>query len=349
MKYLIFVAKYFKYKIPIWTSPRRRKILKSWEKFSEQRPLRLGLETISACNSRCVFCAYKKSTPDGKVLSIPLFNKICAEFSALGGGRIGFDPLMADPLLDPHLLERLELIKKDYPNISTHMFTNAIHFKNFSDDELESIINGVEILDISIGGLEREDYKIMFGVDQFDSVWKSLQRISAINNRLGKKNNLFIHIRTNKMEKILASPLLKELKKMGYESDDIIDSFQTWGDIITAKDLPEGTRILRPNNTYFKTPCLLTMIHPKILPNGDVVACGCRDAEKKTVIGNIEKNTLQEIWQGKKMAEFRSTFTMGNLLPLCQSCAMYAPYDKFLSNPGLENFDLKKEFWQALK
>ena len=58
--------------------------------------------------------------------------------------------------------------------------------------------------------------------------------------------------------------------------------------------------------------------------DGDVVPC-CFDYDKKIVLGNIENETLSEIWNGTKMHDLRREFITNHVCnSLCRNCeALY--------------------------
>ena len=53
------------------------------------------------------------------------------------------------------------------------------------------------------------------------------------------------------------------------------------------------------------------------MPNGDVVTC--RDYSDY-VTGNIEENSITEIWNNEKYQNFRNVLKDEKLLPICSRC-----------------------------
>ena len=56
-----------------------------------------------------------------------------------------------------------------------------------------------------------------------------------------------------------------------------------------------------------------------VLANGDVTPC-CTFYGTKLIIGNIHKQTLQEIWDGEKIKEFRKQIIFKEFNPICKKC-----------------------------
>lgn len=324
-----------------------REILKHMLSIIAVRPLMVNLETYSVCNARCVFCARRKLPQTRKLMSLDLFKRICSEYGAMGGGYLGFSPLLADPLLDPLLLERLDIIGKSFSIISLHLFTNGIALQNFSDDQLIEILVRLKCINISLGGLTKDEYKIMMGVDQFETVWQSLERLSRINQKLGCVCKLALHIRTHRRREAINSSALAKLRELDYDCSDIMDSFSSWDGLITENDLPEGAILKKRNNVRCKATCLIPMSYMMIMPDGRVLACGCIDAKESTHIGHLDDSTLMEIWQGSEIKAFRSSFINGTLYSVCKSCGYYRNYEVLFSRPGFKNFDPSRNLWEC--
>lgn len=325
-----------------------REILEYMRSIIAVRSIMLDLETYSACNAKCVFCARRKLPQTKELMSIDLFKRICSEYSAMGGGYLGFSPLLADPLLDPFLLERIEIVKKNFSTISLHLFTNGIALQKFSDDQLIRILSGLKYINISLGGLARDSYRIMMGVDQFETVWESLERLSRINQKLGHTCKLTLHIRTHQIREAVKSPALVKLRESGYDCSDIMNAFSSWDGLITQDDLPEGATLIKRNNAGCKIPCLIPMSYMMIMPDGRVLACGCIDAKESTRIGHLDNSTLMEIWQGPELKALRSSFINGNLYPVCKPCGYYRNYEVMFSRAGFKNFDPSRNLWECV-
>lgn len=58
-----------------------------------------------------------------------------------------------------------------------------------------------------------------------------------------------------------------------------------------------------------------------INPKGDVIIC-CRDSYWEEIMGNIQKNKLEEIWFNDIFSRARESFLENKrVLPLCQKCS----------------------------
>jgi radical SAM protein with 4Fe4S-binding SPASM domain len=85
-----------------------------------------------------------------------------------------------------------------------------------------------------------------------------------------------------------------------------------------------------------RKPCSGPFKYKFIASNGDVTVC-CLDTYKELVIGNISKNTLDEIWDSEKAHRIRIAHITGKLekYPVCMRCAN-------LDSPNITKEDLIK-------
>lgn len=67
-----------------------------------------------------------------------------------------------------------------------------------------------------------------------------------------------------------------------------------------------------------KTLCSLPFVNLDFLPNGDVVTCCC--AVGFEPIGNLNKETLDDIWNGEKLKTIREKMLKGERLSQCEVC-----------------------------
>ena len=74
--------------------------------FSE-KPEGISFEVTNICIANCIFCGYQYLERSKTVLPMQLYKKAIDEFSEIGGGNVGFTPVVGDPFLDPDFLEKI--------------------------------------------------------------------------------------------------------------------------------------------------------------------------------------------------------------------------------------------------
>ncbi|HTZ10750.1 MAG TPA: radical SAM/SPASM domain-containing protein [Candidatus Margulisiibacteriota bacterium] len=294
------------------------------EKVSSHFPKFLSVAFTNACNSNCVFCAYKYRRYKPTVIDDELLDKIARDYSAIGGGIIGNSVGLGDPLADPHFWRHLEIVRK-YKNISTPIVvTNLIGAKSLDPRRLA--LEGPTHICVSMGGFNRQDYKLVFGVDCYPDVIESLLTILETRRRAGMPLELSINCRSNlPLRKHFSEPDFKrileylDLSAIGFQSRNL----DNWTGLITEKDLLPGMTLCK-NIKNKRFPCFELYDKLGILPDGRAVACACREANgmSSLVVGNVKTDTLLEI--GERVAKMRQDWLKnGNIPPICRGCLGY--------------------------
>ena len=324
--------------------PSRRAALAHMQAILARRPVGLNLECHSRCNAQCVFCPRRKIPQRGSPMSMETFEKICRDYSAMGGGYMGFSPVLADPLLDPALLDRVAYARRAHPDIKLHLFTNLIALSSFSDEEVRALVGGLRILNVSIGGVNREDYRTMFGVDRFEAVWESLHRVARLADR--RRCVLNLCVRTSRpVRAVRASPELRALDALGWSCRDVINTFTAWGGLVAQEDLPQGARIVPVRSGPRASPCLIPLTYLTVLPDGSVLGCSCVDAKRELGVGDVTSQSLGEIWAGDAMRKVRAASQAAPTAVLCGRCSYYMPGHRMLSEPRLRRYREGDDLW----
>ena len=79
-----------------------------------------------------------------------------------------------------------------------------------------------------------------------------------------------------------------------------------------------------PKKTYHLCPYPWTTL--RIASNGDIVAC-CRDLRHETVLGNLNEDSVENIWNGGAMQDLRAALLAKEpeRIKACNGCDL--PYD----------------------
>ena len=134
--------------------------------------IQLHFEPTGICNATCVFCTYaseeNRKLPK-KPMPMDLYHKIINEAKDLAPiTEIAFAGL-GEPLLDPHIIERITYAKKARPEWRLEMYTNGVYLYPAVVDALKSA--GLDILVISLNAVSAAQHRSIMGlVDKFDRV-----------------------------------------------------------------------------------------------------------------------------------------------------------------------------------
>src|SRR5579862_2256810 len=141
------------------------------------RPLYLRIETVNHCNNDCIICAYSDQTRVKAHMRRAVFEKTLDDYRAMGGGYVSLTPLVGDVLLDRHLRERMDYLRKCDFVSGIGFTTNAAMAHRFSNRELNSIIGPLQRLSISIYGLDEGEYEAMARKRTYDHMVEGVRRI----------------------------------------------------------------------------------------------------------------------------------------------------------------------------
>ena len=293
-------------------------------KIADQAPLILQIETTNVCNSACVFCAYPKMRRKKGVMSLPLFEQIVNEYAAMGGGPVSLTPLVGDALLDPHLLERLRILAACPQVCQVSLTTNAIALERYSDEEVRQIIEAIDCIQLSIGGLDAENYKTMYGVNQFPKVQRAMERLLTLKDEVADPPNINFAFRTNdwRFELRFRQQLDAYRKRGAFVSH--IWTFDNYAGLV-RNDKKLKLKV-RYGSIEKCLPCIYASVHMAIGWDGRVTACGCADFEGRALgIGRAGEDALSQIWSGKRRKNVLDSFATGKLFTICRQCSAYKP------------------------
>lgn len=323
--------------------------LKFLESILEKRFLNFGVEPTNLCNARCPYCAYRFSKKPKKTMSLELYEKVIKQYDSLGGGGINLTPTIGEPLLDKTIIDKIKMTKK-HPNISNILFyTNLLNLNNFDVKELLS--SGINRISISTAIGSKEMYSRLFGVDKYDLMFANLIKLLEENKDLKNPVNIILALRFDKTfdvanngdyKRILGLIDRKKITQLPNER-----GYDNWGGVIGKKDLPEKA-IFRQSKSERIQPCRELYRRINILADGEVNFCICRDFNYEMTIGNINSDSLLDIWRGNGLKKLRNDWKAGRNIPeICRNCSNYRPLSKFLekSRINIWRLLLRRKNW----
>jgi len=302
-----------------------------------ERPLDINIESSNYCAASCVFCPNSKVKRKKTTMDMDLFRKVVDDYVAIGGGAMGICSMQSDVFSDDLLVERVAYLERYDGKLYVYSTTNLIGASKLSDDDLERVLRRLDLLQISLGGTNKADYRQMYGINAFDVVKAQLKRVAGIVRAKGLKVKLGLYFRTAHAAGVAGSDLVKEL------GDDFAilenrDAFFSWGGIIGAQDLPEGAKLLTVDNRNARVDCAVSSASLSVSVDGSVVGCGCVDWNSQHVVGNVSDHTITEVWTSKPFADFRAAFSSGHIPDLCKDCSLYSPIDDAFAQPALDHY-----------
>lgn len=274
-------------------------------------PLEIGIEVTNRCNLDCIMCPRKKMTRPLGDMSFDLFTKIIDS----GRDHLEFVWLQdyGESFLNSAIFEMINYCRKN--GIRTGISTNATLLdKNLSERILTS---GLDYLIFGFDGVTKETYENVRKGANYEKV------VNNIRQFLEKKTKMETKIFTV-LQCICMKETEEEIKKFKklwkIPGVDAIRIRQVTFGIEPAKE--KDKKFVNPK----KGPCYWLWSNPHIKWNGTMVPC-CQDVNAIYPLGNINKDSLFELWNSERMVELRKTHLLGEYrsLNLCKDCNMYQP------------------------
>jgi MoaA/NifB/PqqE/SkfB family radical SAM enzyme len=292
-----------------------------------QRPARIGIETTTHCSAKCVFCAYQFQSRTKRFMSMALYKKCIQDYAAVGGGSIELTPVAGDPLCDPELIERIHFAAR-FPSISEiFLHTNAILLHKTGIRKL--LCSGLTRICISTTAPDRRMFERLFRSNAYDTVMNNITSLLEINDRSNLPLKIEINMRADMPQsRIVRMPAFRQLQSHNC-SFNFLHFYDDWSGRIKQNEISHAMRLKprRPKNG----PCSRLFTYPKVLVDGTVTACGCKDYEGNSglVLGNAAHDTLFEIWHNGKLAGIIDSFAMKNYPAICRNCRDYVSFRHF--------------------
>lgn len=290
--------------------------------------MEIMFQTIGRCNLNCWFCAYnfldehRLNEVNKMYMSLDIFKQYVKKCINFGFDEFQLTPIIGEPLLDSTLLQKIEFLHSFKSLKRVSFFTNFIKIK---EEELKQLLSFPKLtMTISVYGLDKEIYKNTTNVDAFEIFENNIVLLSRIYKPTSIPIEFFIRCPwndiTNKLKTIIK--ILSKIKPFNvnyYKRNNL--AFLNWNGNWCG---------LIPNNTFPNQRedhnregiCWYSLIDNSIDPSGDIVLCGACDVEKKTIIGNINKQTFDEIYsEDSKYADCLREQHSNKYTGCCKKCS----------------------------
>lgn len=307
------------------------KRFRNWQALESKPPQLLKLELTNICNANCVFCAYQyESRPKG-YMSDELYEKALRQYVGWNHkGRLSYVPIVGEPLVDPKLVPRIRRAK-ELGIREIYFYTNGILLYKYDIDAL--LTSGLTNLSISTAPFDAESFERLYRNMNYARLIEGIEKLLAANRDLGHPVEIHFLIRSDvSRKKVLAKPdYQRHIRPYINEAIDIgvmVKGYDSWGGVIRQEDLFGEMTLAEPPNDKSR-PCSQTFTLT-VLGDGRVRACGCRLNNNDTggdplILGDLNTQSLQEIWNGEKLKQVHRSFEQNKLYELCRNCTTYDP------------------------
>jgi hypothetical protein len=252
-------------------------------------------------------------------MSDQVFSRIIKDIKRLGITSVHLTSNAGEPLILPNLLEKIkDLRKAGVRNIQ--LTTNAILLDSIGIDKF--LEDGPDVINISTSAFDAEMYKRIFRSDQFERMRRNVMDLLEENKLKAHPRYITVGIRPDIPKKeVLAMPQTQRLIELADEVD-ITEAYGDWLGLIKDSMLLGSMKIEKPN-PISNRPCQVLVTSPAIYPNGDILACACRNIQNDPdmYLGNILETDLGTALNNIK--NIASKWCKGKIPKTCYLCTMY--------------------------
>jgi radical SAM protein with 4Fe4S-binding SPASM domain len=283
-------------------------------------PFSAGIELTNFCNLRCPECASGSGImkrPKG-YMSYRLFEKIINEpDTGLLHANLYFQ---GEPMMHPDFFSFISKSSHMKLTISTNgHFLSGENAQRLAASSLDRLI-------VSIDGMDSDTYLIYRKNGDLENLISGLREVyKAIcsSHSALKLEIQFLVNRHNESQVAEAGKFAREigaslrLKSMQLINPELHEYWMPQNERFRRYKFSDGMYAIKSS---LKNRCIRLWSNPVITWDGLVVPC-CFDKDAGHVMGDLNLNSLREIWYGKKYMDFRrSLLTDRKSISICRNC-----------------------------
>lgn len=288
-------------------------------------PISISIEPTTSCNLRCPECpsGLRSFTRPTGMLQQDLFKNVIDQLAPTLSYLTFY--FQGEPYLHPQFLPMVKYASDK--GIYTATSTNAHYLKD--EAAQQTVESGLDRLIISIDGTSQDTYQSYRVGGDLSKVIEGTKNIIAWKRKLKSKIPhvifQFLVVKPNEHQIPEVYKLAKELgvDEVKLKTAQIYD-FENGSELIPTQDKysryklnASGKYSIKNNldNNCWKMwqSCVITW-------DGKVLPC-CFDKDAQYVMGDLTKQTFEEIWFGEKYQQFRSTlFKSRSEIEMCKNC-----------------------------
>jgi sulfatase maturation enzyme AslB (radical SAM superfamily) len=287
------------------------------------------IETSSACNLKCRFCAYTKKSSPTVSMSYDAFVDVVSQAIALGYRRFELTPCTGDVFMDKTIWQKLELLEQ-HPQVDSYEFFTNFTIPKPAAVERLAALKKLRHLTVSVYGHDLDSFvKIAGGTPNlYNRLIANLETLLQVTSRASFE--LAIGLRSSRRRsKAARSELLELIERFRAAGVDIWVApgvYNNWGGYISQKDVEGLDMYINSTEGTFKYgACEKLFNSVQVTATGVVNACACRDVDATLQIGNVKTTPLADIVspENPEYMKIIDEQQRGEFRPICRSCDFY--------------------------
>lgn len=283
-------------------------------------PISIEMSFTNRCNFKCIWCSDKKlrarQEDDMSIFTIKKLAKDLAKHETKGVTIEGG----GESTIVPYFSEAVEAFKNE--GLSLGLITNGS--VRFADD----IINQFDWIRVSLDASCREEMKILKGSNDYDRIINNIIHFThrkpvvgigyvATNRNISHVESLLLRIRETGISYIQFRPVIDHPELKPQYDFEYLKKYQSISFSVITDGMKEN--IIKGNNGI---GCRCHSLSTVVTADGSVYLCGRLNIYPWIKpIGNINKKSFYEIWNGKERKKQANTVRDSNFcLKYCPEC-----------------------------
>lgn len=285
--------------------------------------LQLNIETTLVCNAKCLMCTRNSMSDKSGVMNQSIFEKIVNEAAEIGVRKIILS-VFGEPLADKNFISRARFV--DERNIPFMFYSNGSLMTEKKARALLALQNFKRV-NFSVNAFDAPVYdRVMIGLNR-EVVYENILRFLKIRKDLGSKVKV-------RISGVVFEETKDQTKKLYnfWSCQPGVDNVYfpvlrnragATIDLEAKYNNIEYSPLSRKGNVLH--PCRFLWEDLYIYWDGKVGVC-CEDtALRRLIIGDLNSNSLKDIWLGDKINNIRQLHLDGKRLthPICGKSCTY--------------------------
>ena len=280
--------------------PVRRLLLATGRDRAPRMPEIVQIESTNICNAKCVFCPRDEMHRRQGIMSVELFRKIVDECAELGITHVRMHNY-GEAFIDRKLVEKVKYAKEK--GISeVGLISNG---SLISEPVARGMIDaGLDAINISVDASGKEVFEATRIGLKYDKVIANIERLVRLRAESGKRR----------------PKLILSFVRQNNSADEqaFIEHWRTIADKIHVTDLHNWAGTLNTESDV-NYPCYRPWLTFTVLWDGRVSLC-CADFDGKTILGNLNTQTIAEIWNAETYRNVRREHLESGGPDVCRAC-----------------------------
>ena len=283
-------------------------------------PRYIGIETTGRCNATCEFCPHSDLERNSQVMSDDLFHKIIRDLQEIPPAHplLIFPNHVNEPFMDRKIFDRMTAINNALPNAQLHIFTN---FNVLPKGFFDKIVNvkAISAFNVSFNAGNKAGYEETMGID-FERTVANIRALLLFNrtHRLFDGPIILSRVADHTPRDLVYLDEVRAIFDDFIWGEDFIATVKnrtTWL-YRTPEEMPKSNFAAVPSNM----PCG-AWFDVNVFVDGTVPHC-CIDVHGDYAIGNVNKASLLEIYNGQKFSFYRRNLLSRNQAFPCNTCSL---------------------------